>query len=124
MAILTVDEILGANDLPEETVEVPEWGGEVVVRGLMRGEAYKARQNARGDDGVVDMLEYDMQVLLFGVIEPALKESHIDALRNKSAGSIERITSKIMALSSVAPTGVVTQEAVDDAEKSFRDGEE
>lgn len=36
MANLTREAILAANDLPTEVVSVPEWGGEVIVRG-MRG---------------------------------------------------------------------------------------
>ena len=38
MAILGRDEILGADDLPVEEVEVPEWGGSVLVRGLTGGQ--------------------------------------------------------------------------------------
>src|SRR3989304_4330704 len=34
MALLTRDEILNANDLAREQVEVPEWGGAVLVRAL------------------------------------------------------------------------------------------
>lgn len=34
MAVLTRDQILQANDLPREVVEVPEWGGQVIVRAL------------------------------------------------------------------------------------------
>lgn len=32
--ILTRDEILAADDIQSEVVEVPEWGGSVIVRGL------------------------------------------------------------------------------------------
>lgn len=38
MAILTREEILGAHDLQTEVVDVPEWGGEVKVRGLSASE--------------------------------------------------------------------------------------
>ena len=34
MTILTRDQILQANDLVTETVEVPEWGGSVFVKSL------------------------------------------------------------------------------------------
>lgn len=34
MALLTKKDILQADDLKEEVVEVPEWGGQVKVRGL------------------------------------------------------------------------------------------
>jgi len=36
MAILTAEQLLAADDLPEETLPIPEWGGEVVLRGLTR----------------------------------------------------------------------------------------
>jgi len=36
--ILTRDQILGAPDLPTETVPVPEWGGDVVVAALTGAE--------------------------------------------------------------------------------------
>lgn len=38
MPILTRDQILRVDDLPRETVPVPEWGGEVVVRTLSGAE--------------------------------------------------------------------------------------
>jgi hypothetical protein len=34
VAFLTADQILDADDLKPETVAVPEWGGEVLVRGM------------------------------------------------------------------------------------------
>lgn len=38
MTLLSKDQILGADDLPPEDVEVPEWGGKVRVRGLSSTE--------------------------------------------------------------------------------------
>lgn len=34
MTYLSADQILGADDLPREPVEVPEWGGTVLVQGM------------------------------------------------------------------------------------------
>lgn len=34
MRLLTRDDILSSNDLPRELISVPEWGGDVYVRGL------------------------------------------------------------------------------------------
>lgn len=31
---LSADDILGADDLPREPVDVPEWGGQVLVQGM------------------------------------------------------------------------------------------
>ena len=124
MAILTIDEVLDSNDLQQETLFVPEWGGEIVLRGMTRGEAFAARKAALKDGDTADMLVYDMMVLLHGVVEPKLTKSHFDKLKGKSAGAIERITSRIMQLSSVTAAGNVSQKAVDEAEKSFREGDE
>lgn len=124
MAILTREQILAMDDLPEETVSVLSWGGDIVVRGLTRGEAHAAREACKDKDGNVSMLDYDMQTLLRGVIKPKFTEKDFGALKKKSAGSIEIVTSRIMQLSSVGITGNVTQEAVKEAESSFRDGEE
>ncbi|MFJ9413040.1 hypothetical protein ACIRPT_02600 [Streptomyces sp. NPDC101227] len=41
MALLSKDQILKADDLKTEPVEVPEWGGEVLVRTLMGEERDK-----------------------------------------------------------------------------------
>ena len=38
MAILTRDQILKADDLKQETVKVPEWGGEVIVSTMTGAE--------------------------------------------------------------------------------------
>ena len=34
MSYLSADDILNADDLPREPVEVPEWGGTVLVQGM------------------------------------------------------------------------------------------
>jgi hypothetical protein len=38
MAILSRDQILAVDDLPRETVEVKEWGGELIVRTMTGAE--------------------------------------------------------------------------------------
>ena len=35
---LNAEQILAAQDIPSETIDVPEWGGKVVVRGLSAAE--------------------------------------------------------------------------------------
>ncbi len=64
MGLLTKDDILGADDLATEDVEVPEWGGCVRVRALTGTErdAFEAamfRMPKPGKKGVV-MPERDM----------------------------------------------------------------
>jgi hypothetical protein len=45
---LTKDEILGADDLKRETVDIPEWGGEVLLREL------RGRERDAFEEGSLD----------------------------------------------------------------------
>ncbi|MFC8494708.1 hypothetical protein ACFUJU_28730 [Streptomyces sp. NPDC057235] len=45
MTLLTRDQIIAADDVQEEVVPVPEWGGEVLIRG-MNGTARNAYQSS------------------------------------------------------------------------------
>lgn len=49
MSFLTADEIMSADDLKPEPVDVPEWGGTVLVQG-MSGTARDAFEAAMLDD--------------------------------------------------------------------------
>lgn len=98
---LTIDQILAADDLPTEVVEVPEWGGKVKVMGLSRaaydGIAREAEVSVpatgpgqvagtkRDDDKFSDLL------FLACVVEPKFTEAHIPALRGKSLGALNRV---------------------------------
>lgn len=52
--LLGREAILGANKLPTEIVKVPEWGGEVMVRGLSARQVDAWRMSFLGDGGKVD----------------------------------------------------------------------
>lgn len=101
MQFLTVDQILAANDLPSEVVEVPEWNGSVRVQGLSRAAFDSIAKAAevtipatgpgqvagtrRDDDKFSDLL------FLACVIEPKFEQEHIPALRGKSLGALNRV---------------------------------
>lgn len=105
MAILSLDAILGANDIPEEVVPVPEWGGEVKVRGLSRAafdRITKASEvaipaTAPGQTAGTgrDEAKFSDQLFLACVVEPQFSEEHLDALREKSIGALNRVYSAI-----------------------------
>ncbi len=52
-ALLTREQILQADDLTTEIVEVPEWGGSVIVRGLTGLERGKFQSSLISQDGKV-----------------------------------------------------------------------
>ncbi len=106
--ILTRAEILAADDLPRELVEVPEWGGSVYVRGLtamersefenlMLGLENRRIKVGKSDDVTIQM---DMRVLrvrlsaLCMVDEKGNRlfgDDEVEALGRKSADALNRI---------------------------------
>lgn len=104
MAILSLDAILGANDIPEEVVDVPEWGGQVKVRGLSRAAFDRITQASEvaipatpGQSATTgrDEAKFSDQLFLACVVEPQFSEEHLDALREKSIGALNRVYSAI-----------------------------
>lgn len=88
---LTRDQILQANDLPREEVQVPEWGGSIFVRSLTVGERLKLEEKSQTESGghsvvrLITMAACDEHgVALF-------EDSDIELLRGKSARAFLRV---------------------------------
>jgi hypothetical protein len=94
--LLTRDQILEASDIQTQRVAVPEWGGEVLVRGMTGAERDAVEQGMLGKDGKVsNVIGLRGRVLMFCVVDEAGKrlfqKSDIDALSAKSAAGLERV---------------------------------
>lgn len=113
MKKLTLEEILAAPDLAEKTVEVPEWGGTVVVRGFSKAVQQTLRREAMGEDGTLDADKVEMLMFCYGVVEPEIGSASYVALREKSAGAIDRVLKEILALSGLS------EDALREAEAQF-----
>ena len=114
MKILTRQDIVDAQDIETETVEVPEWGGAVIVRmmsGAERGRFVQSSTTVRPDGGretdlvniqsrLVVMCAVDEQGnLLFGADE-------VDHLAKKSAMAIGRVFTVAQRLNGLAPDDI------------------
>ena len=112
--LLTREEIFAAEPaLPTETVEVPEWGGSVIVRGLTGSgrdafEATLIKQRGRKQESNLENFRAKLIVrsvvdekgnLLFG-------ERDIRALGEKSAIALERVYEVAQRLSKLTPDDV------------------
>jgi hypothetical protein len=101
MEFLSVEQILAADDIPSEVVDVPEWGGKVKVKGLTRGafdRVNKAseivipatgpgqRPTTQRDEG-----KFAEMLFLECVVEPKFNEEHIAALADKSVAALNRV---------------------------------
>lgn len=97
MAILNRKQILEADDIAVETVHIPEWGGDVLVRGLtgyerdqleravieLKGKRAIIRDNIRAKMVSMSVVDEDGNLVF--------SESDIEALGKKSASALQRI---------------------------------
>ncbi len=96
MSILNKNDILNADDLPKELVEVPEWGGEVYVRTMsgterdtfeatIMGEDYSERnyRNVRATLCSLTMVDEEGNRLF--------TDNEVGALGKKSAAALQRV---------------------------------
>lgn len=120
MPILTKQQILDADDLQVETVEVPEWGGEVFVRGLSGTErdAWEqsiidmkqaaARRNGAGLD--YDFANFRAKLVARCIVDEdgqrLFGESEIGLLGRKSAAALDRVFTVAQRLSGLSSQDV------------------
>lgn len=97
--ILTKDQILEAADLKTETVPVPEWGGDVIVR-TMTGTDRDAFENSlfsidAGGKQVQNLDNMRVKLLAMAIVDEAgnrlFDSGDIAMLGRKSSAAIERV---------------------------------
>jgi hypothetical protein len=113
MTLLTRDAILSAEDLKSERVEVPEWGGEVIVRcmtGEERDEFETSVLNGSGDEIKVDPSNLRAKLVSLSCIDEDGKRlftaKDVAKLGNKSAGALDRVAQVAQRLSRVSDADV------------------
>ena len=109
MARLNREDILNAKDIKDTEVEVPEWGGTVLVRTLTGAQRAAVLDGAMGEDGKVSSLELYPRLIVAGCVEPEFSKADVEALNEKSASAIEVVAKAIMGISGISK---------DDVEKS------
>lgn len=112
--ILSVEDVLAKDDLPERTIEVPEWGGAVKVRAISKG-VYTDIQKAATVDGQIDELKLELGLLVAGLVEPKFTPDQIGELQGKSVAAIDRIVAEVVEISGLSVRAVAAIEA------AFRD---
>jgi len=102
--MLNKEQIIAANDIESEVVQVPEWGGEVVVQGITLAEKDIWTDSIMNDgkanmDGasarlcILSMRGEDNE-LLFGLED-------VDELQKKSASAMDRVFQVAQRLSGI-----------------------
>lgn len=102
MALLSFDQIAESEDVTEEDITIPEWGGEVRVRSLTRRQMKditKAAQRRVGKriDWQADVFEKG--VFFYGLVHPQIDEEKYEVLLNKNQGPMQKIMDAILRIS-------------------------
>ena len=102
MAILSIEQIAQADDLPTKLVEVPEWGGEVKIRSLTKQQQADVRSKAIVDEmGTIDDTKLELGILIEAIMEPKLTYDHLNLLRSKNADVVDRILGEVFILNAL-----------------------
>ena len=102
MKRLTRDDVLKADDLLTQEIEVPQWGGTIIIKALSLGAKNKIDQQTKDGSGKTDPEKLTMLFLMEGIHEPKFTMADYEALKGKNNGVLEDIVKKIMKLSFVS----------------------
>lgn len=118
MAHLSRDAILKAQDLKRESVEVPEWGGSVLVRQMTASERDRFEARLFVGDGATRTINQDnlrAKLCALCIVDEQGKrmfeDADIAALGGKSAAALNRVFDVAQRINGMGA------EAVDDAKK-------
>lgn len=111
MALLTRDQILSANDLPEmKKVSVPEWGGEVFVKvmtGRERDAFEKAHLDTKGSDVRARMVA---ATVCDETGKPLFSLNDVNALAAKSWIALNRVVEASSEINQVSEAAIADLE--------------
>ena len=113
MPILSKADILGAVDLQKESVDVPEWQGEVYVRGLTGAERDQFENSIismRGKDQKINLANIRAKLASLSICDEdgnrLFTDADVLALSQKSAAALQRVFAVAQRLSGLAAEDV------------------
>lgn len=110
MTRLTVEQIIAADDLGEQDINIPEWGGTVRVRGLGYGEWVDIR-DAATVGGKQDERLFARHLFAAAITDPIVTPEQADLMIGKSAAAVNALVDAIVTLSHVEAGAVTESEA-------------
>lgn len=101
MGILNRDSILKADDLPREEVQVPEWGGSVLVRTMSGSERDRFEANHLKNPDRDVRARLAVATVCDEAGKPLFSEADVATLGTKSAAALDRILPVAMKLNGI-----------------------
>ena len=121
--ILGRDDVLKADDLVKELVEVPEWGGSVYVKGMSGTErdAYESSiMEQRGNKREVNLSNFRAKLVAFSVCDEDGKllfsQKDVAEIGKKSAAALQRVYDVATKMSAISKEDV--EELTEELENS------
>lgn len=93
---LTFRDIANAQDVAEEDIEIPQWGGTVRVRGLTVGDI-EALVPLKGT------FDYSLALIARSMVDPPMTPEQAGLLRQKSDAAVELLLAEIMRVNAMGP---------------------
>lgn len=127
MALLSKQQILSAQDIQFEDISVPEWGGEVRVKGLSGRERDKFEADSlskakKGGQRDVILENLRARLVVACVVDeqfqPLFDRADVMRLGEKSAVALERVFSKAQELSGMSDEDVEELAGNSDSDQS------
>lgn len=105
------DQIIAADDIELELVEIPEWGVTILVKSMTGAERGQMLKAVTTKDGQVDISKAISDVLIFTAHDPETEEriftlADRDLLNEKSGAAIQKAAEVGMRLSGLMPTSI------------------
>lgn len=97
--VLTWEELESVDDTAEEKFYVEEWGGSVKIKGISMEELNHVRRRSGTKQVRLSGTRSDVinrEILIAGMVQPAVNANNYQILLQKSAGAIVRITDRIL----------------------------
>lgn len=113
LPVISAEELLSKQTLREEVVPVPEWGCSVRVRELSMATYQQVQEKATDDRGNLDETRLQTNLVLAGIVEPALGDDAYEWVRGQSMRALNRVLERVMVLSGIGAG------AIEDAEAMF-----
>lgn len=108
--MLNKESILAANDLTTETVNVPEWQGEIKIRSWTGAEREQFEKSVNVIDGKVKSSDVLSRIAVLSICDDDGKriftDADIPALSKKSAAALERIADKAVKLNGLTESDI------------------
>lgn len=97
--ILTLDQIKLAQDVAREEIDIPQWGGAVVVQGVNVADGIALLKEMQDDKGNIDPEKSILYAIVVGVIDPKFSTEDVEWLKTKSMAAASKIAEAFMRLS-------------------------